>query len=220
MFRRLVVSLCALLPASAIADVHGTVRVGVMPLELRASEDTALFGRDVEDAVMAYNAVARATGAAPIETRDLSLSETLLVLAPGFDAGGDRLYFRLEGQLGIGDDMRTFGFGLYPLNVRARVHRSVEGYISLGGSASWLDRNGSGDRGALLAARGAVGAKLGKGFLVELGWSAFAVGGSVDRARVEQMIDARELPTPKTAQEAVVAGDGSSVVDVSVGFAF
>src|SRR5687767_12043729 len=163
----------------AHADTRSTFRLGVMPLDLESSSETPLFGGTVVKAVDDYNTAAaiydQRTGAMTerIDTSDLGVSETLLVFAPGVELGGGGLHFyRLELPIGIGDELRSFGLGFYPINLQAPLG-SVAVYGSLGGSASWLDRAGSGDVGALVTLRAAAGFRLASHVVFEVGYNAY-----------------------------------------------
>jgi hypothetical protein len=222
MFRVAVLfTLAGVIPAHA--ETRITLRVGVLPLELESSRDTPLFGDDLSRAIDRYNAAAaafdRATGLTTerMNTRDVDVSETLYVAAPGIEFGGSRFYFRLEAPIGLGDDLTTVGLGIYPLNVQAKLPSGTVGYLSFGGTASWLDRPGAGDVGGLFVARAAGGARFARHLSFEVGVSAFAIGGSVNNARLSNLSLA-DLGTPP--DELVSGGEGHGMVDVSVGVTF
>jgi hypothetical protein len=226
MFRRMLVVIVALVasdPKITHADTRGTFRLGVMPLELEASSDTPLFGGRVDSVVDGYNAAAEAhdrmTGAttARIDAGDLGVSETLLVFAPGFESGSGIYFFRMEAPIGVGDDLRSIGLGMYPLNLQAPVGRTAAIYGSAGASASWLDRVGPGDIGALVTLRAAIGARVAKHIMFEVGYNAYALGGNVNADRIADMAEMRMLGEP---DKAVSAGEARGIVDASVGFAF
>src|SRR3954468_23634602 len=115
--------------APAAAEVRGTLRVGVQPLSLEPSSDTPVVGGYFDDAVGAYNAASigynRAHGYAPgsmnaaatIDQSDLGLHTTMLLLAPGIELGTEHAALRLEGLIGLADNHRAFGVGLYPLDL-------------------------------------------------------------------------------------------------------
>lgn len=205
----------------SVADVRGTVRFGVLPLELESSSDTPLFGADVDRAVAAYNAAATAYDrmhggrTERIDAADLGLSATLVTISPGVELGTGAYFFRLEAPIGFGGGVRSVGVGVYPLNVQTRLSRGATLYGSLGGAASYLDREGDGDVGGLLAARAAAGLRFSH-VVLEVGYNAFALGGSIDQAQIDAMIAARRLPST----DAVSAGEASGIVDVSVGVTF
>jgi hypothetical protein len=153
-----------------------------------------------------------------IDEGDLALRETLLVLAPGLEVGGRRYFFRIEAPIGLGADLRSIGVGVYPLNLQAKPHRELAAYVSVGGTASWLDRPGPGDVGGLVAVRAAAGVRIASRFLVELGYSAFALGGNVNQERLESMsVTAEDMQHP---DKVVAAGEASGLFDVSVGVTF
>lgn len=213
------------LAGSASAETRGTLRLGLLPLDLEASSDTPLFGEEVDRAVAGYNLAAAALDRRNGETTpridagDLGVAETLAMISPGLEMGAGHYLFRIEAPIGIAGDLRSIGIGLYPIGFQARVRRDVAVYASAGGTASWLDRPGSGDVGGLLTVRVAVGARLASRLVFELGYSAFAIGGSVNHERLEQMALAgvMELPEPETV---VSAGEARGLFDVSVGLAF
>lgn len=201
------------------------VRFGVLPLELEASSDTPLFGDDLDDAVRAYNEAAamrdRLQGSSTprLATRDLAIDETLFVLSPGLELG-DTIFFRLEAVLGLGESLRTYGAGIYPLNVQLGLGRDVTVYMSGGGTASVLDSANSDGRGALVTLRAAAGLRY-EQLAVEVGYSAFALGGIVDESALDYMPTRdelqRDLPSPVGR---VAGGESRGLVDVSVGLAF
>lgn len=211
------------LAGSASAETRGTLRVGVLPLELRSSSDTPLFGERVDRAVTDYNQAAaafdRRTGktTARISAGDLGVAETLVMIAPGLEGSAGHYLFRIEAPIGIGDDMKSIGLGLYPIGVQGRVGKGVALYASAGGTASYLDRPGSGDIGGLLTVRGVIGARFANRVTAEVGYSAFALGGSVNNARLDDMMTGAALPEPATV---LSAGEARGLVDVSVGVSF
>lgn len=209
---------------AARAEVRGVVRFGVLPIELEASADTPLFGDDIDDAVTAYNRAATAydqrmgTSTPRVSASDLGVDETLVTFSPGFEIGGDIAFFRLEAQLGYGDELRSYGVGAYPLNLQTRFSRDLVGYVSAGGTVSKLDRDGA-DVGALVTARAAGGVRISERVVVEAGYGAFMIGGVVDRDGIDDYIASPDGPPP-SPRDVVVAGEGKNVVDLSVGFAF
>lgn len=206
------------------AETRATFRLGVLPLELRASSDTPLFGGQVDRMVDRYNDAAdaydRMNGGttARIDQSDLGLDETLLVFAPGVEAGEGAYFFRIEAPLGVSDDLRSIGLGLYPLNLQLALHRSLVMYGSLGGSASWLDRPGPGDKGGLITARVALGARVAKHVMIEVGYNAFALGGTVNEERLTNM--AETVAMPPEPGDVVSAGEATGIFDASLGVAF
>ncbi|HWU90950.1 MAG TPA: hypothetical protein VN253_26975, partial [Kofleriaceae bacterium] len=162
----------------------------------------------------------RASGAttARIDASDLAVTETLVVVAPGIEVGGRHYFFRLEAPIGYAADLRSFGVGLYPLNLQARLHRGLTAYVSAGGTASWLDRPGPGDVGGLVAVRAAAGARIASHFLFEIGYSAFALGGNVNNQRLESMsltVDDMRHPS-----QVLAAGEERGLVDISLGVTY
>jgi len=213
--------------AHASADARAVLRVQVVPLQLDASSDTPLFGDRVDRAVAGYNRAAaahdRATGdtTARIAATALGVDETLVVLAPGLEADVGHYLFRIEGLLGLGGDLRSYGLGLYPLGVQAQLDRGVTLYGSAGGTASWLDRPGGGDRGGLVTLRVAVGARFASYLVAELGYSPYAFGGTVNTARLEDMLPSLDAMTPLPEPSSVIsAGDSRGIFDVSLGFSY
>lgn len=223
---RSLVIIVALVCASAgptHADTRATIRLGVLPLDLEASGDTPLFGASVERMVDRYNDAAaahdRATGGttARISAGDVGVIDTLYVAAPGLELGSDGAYFfRLEVPVGIGNDVTSVGLGLYPINLQGAIGGAVV-YASLGGSASWLDRAGNGDLGALITARAAGGVRVARHVMFELGYNAFVIGGSYNKSRLDQMMDSMQLVEPR---QIVSAGEGRGIIDASLGLAF
>jgi hypothetical protein len=221
----LVATLASLHATAAGAEARGALRVGMMTLELESSSETPLFGDQVGRAVDRYNTAVAAyerVSGQPMEriaADDLGVSETLLVLAPGIELGGGGPYFfRLEAPIGLSADLRSIGVGVYPLNLQAKLHPKLAGYVSVGGTASWLDRPGPGDVGGLVAIRAAAGVRIASRFLVELGYSAFALGGNVNQERLESMaVTAEDMQHP---DKVVAAGEARGLFDVSVGVTF
>jgi len=208
----------------AHAETRAAVRFGVLPLDLEPSADTPLFGDDIARAVTAYNTAAAAydrmhgTTTERITATDLALRDTLVLISPGLELGsGGPYFFRLEAPLGFGSELRSLGAGVYPLNLQTRIHRAAL-YGSAGGTLSYLDRTtSSDDLGALLSARLALGVRFSHA-LVELGYNAATLGGTVDSSQLAAMPTAsRPPPRPDTA---VAAGQSSRIVDVSVGVSF
>jgi len=219
-------ALSSLPAAAAQAETRGALRVGMMTLELESSSETPLFGAEVNRAVDRYNTAAaaydRASGGttARIDAGDLGVSETLLMIAPGLElGGGGRYFFRLEAPIGLSSDLRSFGLGIYPLNLQAHPHRKLAAYVSAGGTASWLDRPGAGDVGGLIAVRAAAGVRVASRVVVELGYSAFAIGGTVNRDRLEAMELPRD-PELVEPEDVVSAGEARGLVDLSLGVTF
>jgi hypothetical protein len=220
----LVAALAILDATAARAETRGTLRFGVMALELESSSETPLFGEPVSRAVDRYNTAAaayeRASGEtmARIEADDLGVTETLVVVAPGIELAGRHYFFRLEAPIGLSADLRSIGVGVYPLNLQARLRRGLAGYVSAGGTASWLDRPGSGDVGGLVAVRAAAGVRIASHVMIELGYSAFALGGSVNNERLESMsITAEDVQRP---DQVIAAGEARGLIDVSLGLTF
>jgi hypothetical protein len=212
---------------AAHADVRGTLRLGVLPLELDASSSTPFFGGDLDRAVTSYNTAAAAynrahgTSMAMIKTSDLSMSETLLTLSPGLEIGGGTYFFRLEGELGASSNLRELGLGLYPLNLQKRWSNDTSIYGSLGGFASFLSRTDSNGIGALLGFRLAAGVRFARYMTVELGFTPIALGGVVDQDKINELEAMRTVPaTLPTPSSVVSAGDTSGMVDISVGVTF
>ncbi|MBL9015080.1 MAG: hypothetical protein JNL83_12935 [Myxococcales bacterium] len=226
MLHRTIVAI-ALISASvrlAHADTRATVRLGMLPLELEASAETPLFGSSVDrmidrynDAAAAYDRVSGAT-TARIDTGDVGVSETLVIVAPGLELGaGGTYYFRVELPLGYADNLTSVGIGLYPINLQVSVRKNAALYLSLGGSASWLDRPGEGDLGALVTARAAGGLRVARHVMFEVGYNAYVLGGSYNDERLDAMMDTMQLGEPR---QVVSAGEARGIVDASLGVAF
>lgn len=207
------------------ADTRGTLRLGVLPLELESSADTPVFGDRVIRAIDDYNAAAaardRMTGGttARLDASGLGVTETLLVFAPGVELGSGTYFFRLEAPVGVGDEITSVGVGVYPINLQLALRRNVVVYASVGASMSWLDRRGSGDVGGLVAARGALGARVARHIVIEVGYNAFVLGGSINRSRLAEMIDPETMQLVQP-EDAIAAGEARGIVDASLGLAF
>jgi hypothetical protein len=210
--------------APAHADVRGVVRFGLLPIELESSRETPLFGDEIDRAVTAYNDAAAAYdqrfggSTERVSESDLGVDDTLVTFSPGFEVGNSIAFFRLEAQLGYSDDLRSYGVGVYPLNLQTPFTRDVTAYVSAGGTASWLDRDGS-DIGALVTARAAGGVRISRRIVVEAGYGAFMLGGVVDRDALADYTPSPDAPPP-SPRDVVAAGEGSGVVDLSVGVVF
>lgn len=220
---------------AAHADGYGVFRLGVEPIGLEPSVDTPFVGDHVDDAVTAYNtavtAYNRAHGfpagsmmaAKAIAPSALGLHTTLVTFAPGFEVGGDHVKFRLEGLVGISDRVRAYGVGLYPIDVAYPVYGgAVIPYLVAGGTLRWLDRSDTDSEvGGLATIRTAVGARVGRHLVVELGVGLFLLGGTYNSAALQSMssYDPRGNAPPPAPDHAVAGGTQSGMIDVSVGFA-
>lgn len=217
-------SVVAICPAVARGETRGTLRVGLAPVDLQASPETPLFGAELDQAVADYNAAAAAFEQrhggqmARIAAGDLSLTETLVVLAPGLELADGHYLFRIEAPIGLADDLRSVGLGIYPIGVQGKLRRDVVAYASAGGAVSWLDRPGAGDLGGMIAARGVVGLRFANHITGELGYTAYALGGNLNRDRLDQMaIDELARLAP---DDLIAAGEAHGMLDVSLGVAF
>lgn len=205
------------------ADTRGTFRFGVLPLELESSSDTPLFGGQVDQVVDGYNAAAAANDrmnggtTARIDASQLGVAETLVVFAPGLETGGGLFFFRIEAPIGIADNLRSIGVGVYPINLQLPLGRSAVIYGSAGTSASWLDRPGPGDVGALVTLRAAAGLRLAQHIVVEVGYNAYALGGNINRDRLADMTETMTLSEP---DKAISAGEARGIIDASLGLSF
>jgi hypothetical protein len=99
------------------------------------------------------------------------------------------------------------------------VRRSVALYASAGGSASWLDRDGTGDVGGLVSARAALGARVARHLVVEIGYNAFVLGGSYNGERLADMAEGNVMQVVQPT-DVISAGEARGIVDASLGFAF
>jgi hypothetical protein len=206
--------------------VRGVVRFGLLPVDLEASRDTPLFGDEIDRAVTSYNNAAAAydqrfnTMTARADVSDLGTNDTLVTFAPGVEAGNSFAFVRAEAQLGLGDHLRSYGLGLYPLNLQTRVARRATAYLSAGGSASVLQSNDLADGvGALVTARAAGGVRISSRVTVEAGINAFMLGGIVDSAPYQDYRPAPNTPPPPPNQ-VVVAGEAHNTLDLNVGVVF
>ena len=216
------------------ADVRGVFRLGVEPVGLEPSDDTPYVGSHVSDAVTAYNtasaaynrlhgyAAGSAMASAPIDRSALGLHTTLVTFAPGLEAGGDHVRFRIEGLLGISDRVRAVGVGMYPLDLALPLRNgSITPYLVAGGTLRWLDRGDTdGDVGGLVTLRVATGAHIGRHAVVELGVGLFMLGGLYNSGELQSMssYDPRGSAPPPAPDRAAAGGEQSGMIDVSVGF--
>ncbi len=230
----LVVAAVIAAATTAQAETRVVLRLGVEPLALEPSADTPYVGDHVEDAVTAYNAAStaynRAHGyapgsamaSAPIDPSALGLHATLLTFSPGVEIGGEHVKFRAEGLLGIADQVRAFGVGLYPVDLSLPLRGSgVTPYFVAGGTLRWLDRSGTeGETGGLVTVRAAAGARLGRRFVVELGVGLFMLGGLYNGAELRSMADydPRGNAPPPDPERAVSGGTQTGMIDISLGF--
>jgi len=216
----------------AHADVSVGARIGVEPLALDPSTTTPYVGGYVNEAIKAYNAAStaynRAHGlsasspmaATAIDAGDLGLHTTLVTFAPGVDLGVGVFNFRAEALIGISDQVRAYGIGIYPLGITVPVPSiGVTPYLIGGATLRWLDRN-DGDVGGLLTFRTALGARLPHHIVAELGASFYAVGGLYNSAVLHSMTsyDPRGNAPPPPPDRAVSGGTQSGMIDVSLGF--
>jgi len=219
----------------AHADVRGMFRIGVEPLALEPSASTPYVGDHVENAVTAYNAASsaynRAHGysagsamaSAPIDSSALGLHETLVTFAPGLDAGGDHVRFRIEGLIGASSDVRALGVGVYPVNLALPLRNgAVTPYLVAGGTLRWLSSEAmKTETGGLVTVRAALGARIGRHVAVELGVGLYMLGGLYDDAELKSMArsyDPRGNAPPPAPDRVVEGGEQRGMVDVSVGF--
>jgi hypothetical protein len=175
----------------------------------------------------AYNrahgfAAGSAMAVAPIDNTALGLHTTLVTFAPGLEAGGENVRFRIEGLLGISDHVRAIGVGVYPLDLALPLRRgTITPYVVAGGTLRWLDRSDTdGGTGGLVTIRAAAGAHIGRHLVVELGVGLFMLGGlyNGDELRSMSSYDPRGNAPPPPPDRAVSGGTQSGMVDVSVGF--
>jgi hypothetical protein len=213
------------LTAPVSAETRGTVRFGMLALDLEASSETPLFGGQVDRAVDEYNSAAAAYdrqtgGTTPrIDAGDLGVAERLFVISPGIEVSASHYLFRIEAPIGIADDLKSIGVGLYPIGLQGQLRRGLVLYLSAGGTASWLDRPGDGDVGGLFMLRAAAGARLAKHLVIEVGYGAFALGGSINSGRLDGMTAGNEMTLP--APDSVIsAGEARGLVDASLGLTF
>ncbi len=233
------------LPVGRAEEPHGAsfgLRVGGGSLELAASTDTPLMGEYFTRAIAAYNGAASAYNAshglssgapraAPVMTSsDMDLREQLMLVTPTLEAGGDGYFFKLEAPLGFGERVRTYGLGIYPVNLGGRIagdwRRELAGYVSAGVAASYATFSDAQDAaGALLQGRLAGGLRLrtrgGWAMTFEIGYGMFAFGGVVDFGRKSSLeqYDPRGMTPPPHPGEVAKGGAQRGMVDVSVGFA-
>lgn len=223
-----------LVPQLAHADLRGMFRVGVEPLSLDPSSGTPFVGDRVDDAVTAYNeassaynrahgyAAGSAMAAAPVDRRALGLHETLLTLAPGLDAGGEHVRFRIEGLFGTSSNVRAIGVGIYPVNIAIPLRAHVTPYFVAGGTLRYLTSDVmKSETGGLATVRAAVGTRIGDHLAIELGVGVYMLGGLVDDAELRSMArsyDPRGNAPPPAPDTVVTGGEQSGMVDVSVGF--
>lgn len=225
MFRVAVASTLAFTVMPAHASPRATLRFGVVHLELEATRDTPIIGDDmfatidqVNDAVDIFEKITGRMGMPRLHSSDIDLDETLYTVSPGIEFGGGRHhFFRFEVPIGFSDDLTAVGVGIYPINLQVQTPAGSALYLSLGGSASWLDRPGPGDIGGLLVARAAAGARFARHLTFEVGFSAFALGGTYNRdaLAVLDREDLRHRP-----DELITAGEARGLVDFSLGLTF
>ena len=229
-------SIAALVAAGRLAHAESrfSLRLGVEPLALEPSADTPYVGGYVKDAVTAYNAAAtaynRAHGfsgsspmaTAPIDSSDLGLHATLFTFAPGFEAGGEHIKFRIEGLLGTSDHVRAYGIGLYPVDLSLPLRNgTLTPYLVAGGTLRWLSRSDlEGEVGGLGTIRAAAGTRIGQHLVVEFGVSLMMLGGVYNSSELQSMAsyDPRGAAPPPPPDHVVSGGTQSGMIDVSVGF--
>ena len=113
--------------------------------------------------------------------RDFSSSMTTLV--PSLHLGGDGYFFKMDGVIGLGSGVKTFGLGIYPINYGYLIRPvGLLPYLSLGFAAHYLsgkttEMTSEGGLGQLRAAMGLKWCALDwVTFSAELGLSAAAAG--------------------------------------------
>lgn len=226
-------ALLILLAPTARAETRVVLRLGLEPLALTPETDTPMVGGYVDDAITAYNAAARAyNGAhdyapgspmatAAIDRTAFAVHTTMLTFAPGIEAGGDHVYARLEGRVGLADQLHAIGVGVYPLNLAAPMRRgTVVPYLAAGGTVAWLDRSGdSGRLGGLFTIRVAAGVRISHRIAIEVGYSAYAFGGVLDQARLDTMTsyDPRGDAPPPAPDSALAGGEQHGMIDLAIG---
>src|SRR5262245_36743576 len=188
------------LASPARADVDPTWRAGAGSLDLSASSDTPILGGAFDDAITAYNGAARAynqahrlsaqsPGAAqPRSHDDIGLDETLVTLTPSLDVAAGYYRARFELPFGFGEGLRTLGLGIYPVGAAFAGERAkVVPFVLAGAATSYvMDDSRS---GGLIEARLAGGLRLGDRFTVEVGYRPYAAGGTVDRERIDTLME-------------------------------
>jgi len=234
------------LPLGHAEEARGAsfgLRLGGGALALAAGDDTPVMGGYFSDAVELYNGAASAYNAshglssasgaaAPIMTPSaMDLRTQLVLITPTIEMGGDGWFFKLEVPIGLGDDVRSYGLGIYPLNIGGHLAgkqrgQELAGYLSAGAAVSYLTFVDSDDAaGALVQGRVAAGLRLrsrgGYAMTFEIGYGLFALGGVVDFAERSTLesYDPRGVAPPPQPGEVVQGGEQQGMVDVSVGFA-
>jgi hypothetical protein len=233
------------LPVGSAEGAHGVsfgLRLGGGALALSASEDTPIMGGTFSDAIDLYNSAAdaynashglrssQAKAAPTMTSADMNLRDQLMLVTPTLEAGGDGYFFKLEAPLGFGDRVRTYGLGVYPLNVGGHLGgdraQEVAGYLSAGVALSYATFVDADDAaGGLFQGRLAGGLRLrmsgGYAMTFELGYSPWALGGVVDFGKKSAIksYDPRGAAPPPRPGEIAQGGEQSGMIDVSVGFA-
>jgi hypothetical protein len=124
---------------------------------------------------------------APTVSTDLSrvrdFSSSMTTLVPSLHLGGDGYFFKMDGVIGLGSGVKTFGLGIYPINYGYLIRPvGLLPYLSLGFAAHYLsgkttEMTSEGGLGQLRAAMGLKWCALDwVTFSAELGLSAAAAG--------------------------------------------
>jgi len=220
------------------------VRLGYATPSLKAG-DVPLVGKKLSDAltnankmVDAYNA-AQGTNRPHYAMDDLNLTARAVQITPSLHLGGDGMFFKLEAPIGVSSELKTYGLGIYPINIAIGIPGiDLYPYISAGGVGTWATSTSftptGGQKlvvdakGLILEARVAVGAKL---YLVpmvplsvEVGYSPYAAGGVVDTTRLNALKPPSGTPTaaPKLPDSpgAAVRGGVGHMLNMMVGIDF
>lgn len=160
-----------------------SVRVGGGMVALRA-RDLPMAGDDLA-------AFARVTGT---DVSEVDFRERLAIVAPSLHVGGSGYFFRMDAPIGFSNRTKTYGLGIYPLNVGVSIPRArLMPYASGGGVASFVTADSAGGglaTGGLFQVRTAIGVKLLPGrrtdLSLELGYSPWAAGGVLSPGELEK----------------------------------
>jgi hypothetical protein len=224
---------------SAKADEMGWiglgVRIGYVNPGLKA-DAVPLLGKALQDKCKKANALidtyntATGSNVPHYVMSDLNLDSKMLQITPSLHLGGSGFFMKLEAPMAFSTELKTIGFGLYPINVGVHLETlSLFPYVSAGGvvsyatSTQFTPTGGStikvNAKGALIETRLALGLKL---FLVdnlpisvELGYSPYAIGLVVDNNRPKPQSGVAQLPEhPGAAARGGIGSAFNTVVGI------
>lgn len=192
-----------------------SIRFGASRIALRA--------RNLPTAGDDLAAFARVTGN---DVSEVDFQERLFLITPSLHIGGEGYFFRVDAPVGLSSGAKTFGLGIYPLNVAIPIPAArLMPYAGTGvvGSFVMRDSTGTGSlaTGGLFQARSAVGIKLLPGrradLSIELGYSPWAAGAVFNANELDRAMTMFERGQRVNEPGRVLRGGAGDVWDLSLG---